>query len=78
MMSSTENLGTNSTSYPAVIVRFEQDKTAGDIKSYIEAWLQHQEDLRDLPPVLKEDIKSTLQKKADGMYNIIQPGLYLT
>ena len=75
MMSSTEELGTNLTLYPAVIVSFEQEKTAGDIKKYVEAWLQHDDYLCGLPPALKHDIKSALQGRANGVYCNIISGL---
>jgi hypothetical protein len=71
VMSSTEELGTNLSSPLVTIVTMEKEKTAGDIANYIEAWLRYNPNLCDLPISLKEDIKSTLQERADGMYHIL-------
>lgn len=69
MMSSTEDLGAIFNSPLVITVTMGQQMIASDMKDYIEAWLQNNENLRDLQSALKEDIKLTLQKGADGMYH---------
>ena len=66
MISSTEELSAGLGSIPATVVSMKQEDLAGDIGRYIDTHLQD-DDLRDLPAVLKEDIRSTLQKRAQGM-----------
>ena len=66
LMSSTEEMGYKS---PLIsFVTMEKANTAGDIKTYIEAYLQDNDRLCNLPASLKEFIKAELQSKANGMY----------
>lgn len=69
-MSSTEEFNATFEPQLVIIIAFKQENTAGDIQGYIEAWLQYNKDMRDLPVALKKDIKSTLVKGADGMYSV--------
>ena len=73
MISSTEELGTNLNLSPVSIVTMEQESTDIDIRNYIEAQLQESDELLNLPIALKEDIMSTLQGRADGMYHTENP-----
>lgn len=67
MMSSTEELSASLGSIPATVVSMKQEELAGDIGRYIDTHLQY-DGLRDLPAVLKDNIRSTLQKRAQGMH----------
>ena len=67
MMSSTEELSAGLGAIPATIVTMKQEELDSDIARYIDTHLQDDE-LRNLPAVLKENIRSTLQMRAQGMY----------
>lgn len=69
LISSTEELGVNLGSLPVTLVTMEKDKTANDIRDYIEARLRQNNDFGDVPRSLKEEIKSKLQREADGTYD---------
>ena len=73
LMSSTEELSTSFEFPLAEVVRMDQKETADDITAYINAWLEYGEDFSDLPELLKEDIRSTLQGRAGGMYSSFSP-----
>ena len=67
MISSTEELSAGLGPIPATIVTMKQEILAGDIARYIDIHLQSNE-LRNLPAVLRESIRSTLQMRAQGMH----------
>ena len=69
MMTSTEELGTSLRSPLIAVVDLNRWYIKDDIKRYIEAWLRHNDALRNLPTNLKEEIQLTLLDRADGMYH---------
>ncbi|KAL9608860.1 MAG: hypothetical protein Q9167_006325 [Letrouitia subvulpina] len=67
VISSTEELGTTCTPLKTTVVSIDHDQTSSDIQTYIETWINSQDDLHSLPSGLKAEIKDVLQKKSGGV-----------
>ena len=70
IVSSTEDLSRSITGpvlLPLFTVLMASSLLATDIETYVEFWLSHHEELRNLPSYLKDDIKAKLLLRADGM-----------
>ena len=67
VLSSTEQLSTTFKPESATIVSMRNEQTSDDIKRYIEACIEEDDNLSDLPLKVKEDIISVLHRKSNGM-----------
>ncbi|MCJ1384040.1 hypothetical protein MMC17_007156 [Xylographa soralifera] len=72
MTTSTEALSMNLNLPLIGIVDMKLEDIASDIKKYIRARLQSNEDLQELPTALKHDIREVLEHNADGMFRFVQ------
>ncbi|KAL9046740.1 MAG: hypothetical protein Q9214_000505 [Letrouitia sp. 1 TL-2023] len=72
VISSTEELGNSCTSLKTTVVSIDHDQTSTDIQTYIETWINNQDDLHSLPSGLKAEIKDVLHKKSSGVFRWVQ------
>ena len=68
LLSSTEDIMPKLPSHQLIVVSMDAKHIAKDISKVVDTRLEGDDRLRDLPPALKRDIKTTLERGSNGVF----------